>query len=102
MSKRPDPDLDKRFPVQVGMTKAQLRAISEQAQLGPFDGRARSEWMVSVMLDEPRDELLERVHSIRDAERARFRAEVRKAKERREHEAAERGPRGVTDDLAAA
>jgi hypothetical protein len=88
---------DTRFPIKVGMTKSQLVEISKQADLGPFDGRARSEWIVGVMLDEPRDELLERVLTIRDAERARFRAEIKAAREARERAAVKRATHGGSD-----
>jgi hypothetical protein len=63
-----------RFPVRVGMTRAQLRAISERADLGPLDGRACSEYMVGCALGEPRRALLKRVRDIRDRERERVAA----------------------------
>jgi hypothetical protein len=90
MSNRPDAKLDERVPVQVGMTLRQLREINQRAGLGPFDGRARSEYIGGWLIGEPEDELLDRVHRIRDAERVRFRAEVEAGRRERARRDAER------------
>jgi hypothetical protein len=68
----------------VRLTWAQFREINRRAGLGPYAGKARSEYMVGCVFGEPLDELLERVHEIRDAERARFRADLDAERQKRE------------------
>jgi hypothetical protein len=81
------PDIS--FGVAVPLTREQHREISLRAGLGPFDGRALGEYIAGLLIGESKAELLERVHQIRDAERARFRAEIvaqRAGRERRRAE----------------
>lgn len=56
-------------PCRVGRSTVRLSSA-------PFDAGARSEYIVGCLLREPQDELLERIHRIRDAERMRLRAEI--------------------------
>jgi hypothetical protein len=70
-------DLDELVTIPLRLTLRQVRDINRQAGLGVFDGKARGEYILGRALAAPHDELLERVHEIRDLERARFRAEAR-------------------------
>jgi hypothetical protein len=72
----PTPSADNPVDFMVRMTPAQLTEIHRRADLGPFDGRARSEYLVGCIFGEPHDTLLKRVHEIRDTQRARLRAQI--------------------------
>lgn len=75
------------LPARVWLTPEQFREINRRAGLGPFDGRARSEYLAGCAVGEPRRELLSRVHEIRDRERARLRAEIEADRKRRAKQA---------------
>ena len=70
--------------IQLRVTFSQLREINRCAGVDQFDGRARREFILGCVFGEPREELLERVHEIRDAERARFRAELAAERQKRD------------------
>ena len=53
-----------------------------------FDGKARSEYIVGCLFGEPGETLLARVAEIRDAERAKFHAEIEAERAKREARAA--------------
>ena len=68
--------MDEPVVIRVSLTPSQFREINRRAQIGPFDGRARSEYIAGCVFCEPGAELLERVREIRDVGRARRRAEI--------------------------
>jgi hypothetical protein len=80
----PTPSPDNPVDFTVRMTPAQLTEIHRRADLGPFDSRARSEYLVGCIFGEPHDTLLERVHEIRDTQRARLRAQIEANRAKRE------------------
>jgi hypothetical protein len=86
---RQQPD-DETLSVGLRLTPNQFREINRRAGIGAFDGRARSEYIVGSLFEEPSGELLRRVAEIRDADRAQFRAELEADRVRR---AALRGDR---------
>ena len=67
---------DDHVSVSLILTCEQLREINRRGGLGFGDGKARGEYIVGCLFDEPHDELLERVHRTAGEQRAQFRAEV--------------------------
>lgn len=70
------PATDEEIRIGVRLTPAQFREINRRAGLDLLDGKARGEYIVGCLFDEPHDALLARVRETAETERARFRAEV--------------------------
>jgi hypothetical protein len=81
---------DENVTIQVRMTWDQYREISRLAGVR-VSARARSAYIVGTLFDEPRNELLERVHRIATEDCDQFRAELAADRARRAERLPDRG-----------